>query len=118
LRSSDTVAQSVHTAIVLAGQYYSTGKFTDQQKADVVQILTAVTNANMQFRQGIVKAGPQAGKVQYVAIATAFVNAMPADPTQLRYYSADSQKLYAEVLGPVKAAVNAISLLIQNSKGA
>lgn len=119
LAGSDDVSQAVASGVKIATKYYSLGKFTDQQKAVAAQILTNVTEGNMKFRHGAVdlhNAGV-VGKAQYVGLAQAFINSIPEDAAQLHYFSGDSQKLYYEVMGPLRTAVNGIALAIQNAKG-
>lgn len=120
LQGSDDVSQAVASSIKIATKYYGLGKFTDAEKSAVAGILNTVTVSNMKFRHDAVAlnaTGKAVGKAEYVGLAQAFLNAIPDDASQLHYYSADSQKLYYEVVGPLRTAINGIALAIQHAKG-
>jgi hypothetical protein len=118
LAGSDDVASAVHSAIKVTTDYYGTGKLNDAEKAIIAGYLNSVTDANMKFRHGAEEAHTTGvtGNAAYLALAQDFVNAVPADPTAFRYFSADSQKKFAVVLGAVKTAISGITLAIQQAK--
>jgi hypothetical protein len=120
IAASKTVSDSVSQAIPILEQYYSGGKLTDAEKANIANYLGAVTDANMKFRAAAVQLHNQGvtGPSAYVQLAAAFVNAVPTDPTAFAYHSADSQKEFNIVLGTVKAAVDGIAIIISNAKPA
>lgn len=118
LQGSDDVASAVHAAIDITAAYYSTNKLTDAEKAMVASYLNNVTDSNMKFRHGVVTAHDSGvtGNAAYLALAQDFVNAVPTDPTAFRYQSAAAQQEFSVVLGAVKAALNGISLAVQQAK--
>lgn len=119
LSASDDVANAVASTIKVSSDYYGAGKLNDNQKKEIADILTQVTNSNLKFRHGAdaLRAQGVVGKAAYLALATEFVNSVPIDPTAYHYFSKDSQVLFYEVLNSVKIALNGITLAIQQAKG-
>jgi len=120
IQGSDDVSQAVSAAIPFLAQYYSAGKLNDAEKAQAAGYLQSVTQANQTFRHAVVAAHTSGvkGNAAYVALAQAFVNSVPTDPRAFNYKSADAQTQFNTVLGAVKAALDAIVVLIQNGKAA
>jgi hypothetical protein len=120
IQGSDDVAQAVSAAIPFIAQYYSAGKLNDQEKAQAAGYLQSVTQANQTFRHAVVAAHTSGvkGNASYVALAQAFVNSVPTDPRAFNYKSTDAQKQFNTVLGAVKAALDAVVVVIQSGKGA
>lgn len=119
ISGSAKVADAVHTAVEVTTEYYATGKVNDGEKAVIAGYLNTVTDANMKFRHGAVdlhNAGV-VGSAQYIALAQAFVAAVPTDPLAFQYKSPDAQAKFATVLGAVKTALNLIASTVQNAKG-
>jgi hypothetical protein len=118
IKASDDVANAVHAAITVATDYYGTGKLSDGEKAQVANYLNLVTDSNMKFRHDVVAAHTQGATVPaiYLQFAQAFVNSVPTDPLAFQYKSVDAQDKFKSVLGAVKTAINAISLMISGAK--
>jgi len=114
IKGSSDVSQAVGSAIKITASYYSTGVFSDGQKATAAKYFTIVTDCNLTFRKSVVdvhnagKTGVQA----FLPIADGFVSCVRNSAPVV------SDQKVSNVLKAVDAAINGISLAISNAKGA
>jgi hypothetical protein len=114
IQGSSDVSQAVSSAIKITASYYSTGVFSDGQKATAATIFTVVTDCNMTFRKAVVgvhNAG-QTSVAAFLPIADAFVACTERAP-QIQ----NDAKL-KNTLQAVDAAIQGVRLAISNAKGA
>jgi hypothetical protein len=121
LAGSDDVAASVHAAIDITAQYYTSSLVNDQEKQTVGAGLQAVTEGNLAFRDCVVNAhnAGQLNKAPYLACASAFVTRVSSfNPASFGFKSAKAQTDLGNYLKAVKTAIDGVSLAVQSAKGA
>lgn len=113
IQGSSDVSQAVSSAIKITAEYYSTGVFSDRQKATAAGYFMIVTDCNMKFRKAVVdvhNAG-QTGVAAFLPVADTFVNCTRAAP------SVANDPTVEKVLQSVDLAINGISLAVSSAKG-
>jgi hypothetical protein len=121
LSGSDSVAASVHAAIDITSQYYSSNLVNDQEKKVVGEALQVVTESNMTFRSCATAYHNSGalGKSPYLACASSFVlKTASFDPTTFGFKNAKAQADLSNYLKAVKTAIDGVSLAVQSAKGA
>jgi len=114
IKGSSDVSQAVSSAIKITASYYSTGVFSDGQKATAAKYFTIVTDCNLTFRKSVVdvhnagKTGAQA----FLPIVEGFVSCVKNSAPVV------SDPKVSNVLKTVDLTINAITLAISNAKGA
>jgi len=120
IQGSYDVAESVHSATVIATSYYANGLVNDQERDTLANVLKVVTNANMVFRKCAVDAHTLNSKgLAFVACADVFTSQVSTlNLASIGFKDPKAQAAISKYILAVKAAIDGIGLAIQSAKGA